>query len=50
MRLKLSRALACALLAACAATFGPFVVRAYAQGGAEPNAAGVEFVSAAERL
>jgi len=48
MRLNKSRALACALFAACAATFAPFVVRAVAQGGAEPNAAGVEFVTAAE--
>ena len=48
MRLRKSRALACALLAACAATFGVGVARVGAQGGAEPKAAGAEFVSAAE--
>lgn len=42
MSLNRSRALACALLAACAATFGVGAVRAGAQGGA------AEFVSAAE--
>jgi rhodanese-related sulfurtransferase len=46
MRLKKSCALACALLAACAATFGLDPVRAVAQGGAEFKAA--EFVSAVE--
>ena len=42
MRLNSFRALACALLAACAATFGVGGARAGAQGGA------AEFVSAAE--
>ena len=42
MRLNRSRALACALLAACAATFGVGAARVGAQGGA------AEFVSAAE--
>jgi rhodanese-related sulfurtransferase len=47
MRLKHSRALACALVAAwAAALFGPGAAPAGAQGGAEPRAA--EFVSAAE--
>jgi rhodanese-related sulfurtransferase len=45
MRLNSSRALACVLLAACAATFGLDSARAGAQGGAE--AAAAEFVSAA---
>jgi rhodanese-related sulfurtransferase len=44
MRLNSSRALACALLAACAAMFGLGSARAGTQGGAEPAA---EFVSAA---
>jgi rhodanese-related sulfurtransferase len=42
MRLNRSRALACALVAACAATFGVGAAGAGAQGGA------AEFVSAAE--
>jgi rhodanese-related sulfurtransferase len=46
MRLKGSRALACALLAASAATFGFGAARTFAQGGAELKSA--EFVSAAE--
>lgn len=46
MRLKHSRALACALLAACAATFGHAAARTGAQGVAELKSA--EFVSAAE--
>ena len=48
MRFNKSRALACALVAALAATFGPDLLSAGAQGGAELNAAGVEFVSAAD--
>jgi rhodanese-related sulfurtransferase len=47
MRLNTSRALACALLAAWAATFIPGAARVGAQGGAEANH-GAEFVSAAE--
>jgi rhodanese-related sulfurtransferase len=46
MRLNRSRVLACALLAACAATFGLGAARTTAQGGAELKSA--EFVSAAE--
>ena len=46
MRLKHSRALACALLAACAATFGTGSTRTGAQGVAELKPA--EFVSADE--
>ena len=46
MKLNGSRALACALLAALAATFGPGAARTGAQGGLELKAA--EFVSAAE--
>ena len=45
MKFRKSRALACALLAAWAATFGLGTVRTDAQGGAELKA---EFVSAAE--
>ena len=48
MRLNKSRALACALLAAWAATFAVGAARVGAQGGAEPRPAGAEFVSAAE--
>ena len=46
MRLRKSRALACALLTAWAATFGPILSRTAAQGGL--NTLGVEFISAAE--
>ena len=48
MRLKKSRALACALLAAWVATMVPGAARVGAQGGAELKGAGAEFVSAAE--
>jgi rhodanese-related sulfurtransferase len=48
MRLRKSRALACALLAAWAAAFATGAPRTSAQVGVEPGAVGVEFVSAAE--
>jgi rhodanese-related sulfurtransferase len=48
MRLNKSRALACALVAAWVAAFIYGAARVGAQGGAESNPAGVEFVSAAE--
>ena len=48
MRLNKSRALACALLIVCLATFGLAAVRTGAQGGGGLDTAGAEFVSAAE--